>query len=188
MSRSHAEGVAPQLREDVRLLGDSLGDVLREQGGTELFDTVETIRQAAIAMRATTSSRFSPELIQSVTRLDVPSVTNVIRAFGTYFHLINAAEELQRLRRLRQRAEEASPQPAPGSIADPVRRIRGDQAAAARLTGLLGHLLVNPVFTAHPSEVRRRSVITHLIAIREQLSRLHGVGLDPWEAGSRRDA
>jgi phosphoenolpyruvate carboxylase len=188
MSSDADEPIAVELRDDVRLLGETLGIVLREQGGTHLLSAVEEIRHAAIAMRHQQPRAFGAELLGTVARMNVERAINVVRAFATYFHLINVAEELQRLRRLRQRAEQEYPEPRTGSIADVIARLGTKSIAASELRALLDGLLVNPVITAHPSEVRRRSVITHLIRIREHMAALRDWRLAPWEEQSTREA
>ena len=85
------EPIAAELRDDVRLLGETLGIVLREQGGPGLFDLVEGVRHAAIAMRQEPSGAFAPDLLDIVAGLEIEPAINVVRAFATYFHLINVA-------------------------------------------------------------------------------------------------
>lgn len=187
MSLARQATVPIELRDDVRLLGEALGTVLREQGGQRLFDTIEEIRQAAIAMRMESREAFAAELLGYISRLDIETAIDVVHAFATYFHLINVAEELHRLRRLRQRSEAAYPAPGPGSLTDTVARLRHGGVAPADLEATLDRLLINPVITAHPSEVRRRSITNHLIRIREHLAALHDTDLAPWDGESLHD-
>ena len=188
MTQNAGKPIPAELRDDVRLLGEALGTVLREQGGPQLFDAVEEFRHASIAMRQESRQAFSADLLAPVARLDVETAINVVRAFGTYFHLINVAEELQRLRRLRQRAAIEYPKPRTGSVPEIIARLRRKGVAPRALRDTLDRLLINPVITAHPSEVRRRSVITHLIRICEHLAALHRGSLAPWEEESLREA
>src|ERR687886_471139 len=97
-----------RLRDDVRLLGELVGEVLREQGGTELFGAVERIRTAAIAARSNAQLDGDAGLLgwaeaQSTTRL-----LQLVRAFSVYFHLINLAEQHHRVRTLRERQRQDS--------------------------------------------------------------------------------
>ena len=182
------EPIAAELRDDVRLLGETLGIVLREQGGPGLFDLVEGVRHAAIAMRQEPSGAFAPDLLEIVAGLEIEPAINVVRAFATYFHLINVAEELQRLRRLRQRAEAEYPAAPRGSVEEIIARMRTNGTSPTDLATILSRLLINPVITAHPSEVRRRSVVTHLIRIREHLAAVRQGRTAPWEEQSIGDA
>ncbi len=176
--------VPAELRENVRMLGAALGTVLREQGGPELYGLVEEIRQAAIAARRDGSDRERGALAGHLAGLESESALQVIRAFATYFHLINIAEETERLRRLRERETRDQPSERVGSIADAIRRLAKDRVDAAQLARLVRKLHVQLVFTAHPSEVRRRSIITHLVRTRVQLTRLRTTSLSPSEQGA----
>lgn len=175
--------IAPELRRTVRMLGDSLGQVLREQGGDELFQNVESLRRLAIADRRPGRQGRSSPLPARVARLTPTLATQTVRAFGTYFLLINLAEEAERLRRLRAREAAEHPRPRPESIAATVAALAGEGVPASTLSELLEALRVQLVLTAHPSEVRRRSVITHLLRVRARLEVLSSAGLTPVERG-----
>src|SRR5258708_26903015 len=90
-----------RLRDDVRLLGELVGDVLREQGGTDLFEDVEYVRQAAIALRSGHGSEQA--LLSWAERQETLRLLELVRAFSAYFHLINLAEQHHRIRTLRER-------------------------------------------------------------------------------------
>jgi phosphoenolpyruvate carboxylase len=168
------------------MLGNALGTVLQEQAGPALFETVEEIRRAAIRQRGRGTPPRRDQVQTRIATLDLDAAMNVVRAFTTYFHLINIAEETERLRRLRH--HEAQEGQRPGSLADVLARIAQRGVPAERLGALLPQLQVQPVLTAHPSEVRRRSVITHLIRIREHLSDLKRLALTPAERASHQEA
>jgi len=157
-----------------------LGTVLEEQGGPQLLRTVEAIRRAAIVER-THAAADSPRshLAAAVAELDGRQLVDIARAFTTYFHLINTAEERQRL--LRLRIHELHEGRRPGSPADVLAKLAADGLGNEALADLIGHLHIQPVFTAHPSEVRRRSIITHLIRVRELLIQRRASGLTPAE-------
>lgn len=176
--------IAPDLRRAVRLLGDSLGQVLREQGGEELFMAVEQLRHRAIAARRARTGGQQNALISQVGRLSLAAATQTVRAFGTYFLLINLAEEAERLRRLRAREAADYPRPRPDSIQGSVQALSEEGVPAEAVAAALRQLHVQPVLTAHPSEVRRRSIITHLLRVRSRLETLSG----PWASPSERAA
>ncbi len=167
------------LREDVRLLGSLLGQVLQEQGGLELLERVERIRRQAIARRLDPSPDQERALRDLVWSLQPAEADRVVRAFALYFHLINLAEEHHRLRTLRDREARGHPAPRPESLADAVARLRREGTSPAHLADLLGRLELQPVFTAHPTEVRRASVLLHLRAVADLLATLNSPEATP---------
>jgi phosphoenolpyruvate carboxylase len=146
--------VPAPMRRDVRLLGDLLGEVLREAGGQELLDDVERLRHAVIAARRSADDTLwqISDMIESWT---LERAEAVAHAFTVYFHLANLAEEHQRVRTLRER--DTGERPVRESLAEAVAAIRA-QHGASRVTALLEELRVHPVLTAHPTEARRRAV------------------------------
>ncbi len=155
------------LRRDVRLLGELLGQILREYGGEELFADVERLRRAVIAAR--TGDASSDDVVALTKSWSLDRALDVARAFTVYFHLANLAEEHHRVRVLRSR--DASAGRAGDSLAaviGEVRHLHGDD----RLRALLAGLSLHPVLTAHPTEARRRAVVTAISRVGEQLDRV----------------
>ena len=144
------------LRRDVSFLGALLGDVLREQGGDALFDTVESARLAARARRDGDQDA-DRRLHDLLTGLDAWQAAEIARAFSAYFSLVNMAERVHRIRR--RRSYLSSDVPQPGSLEDVVQRLAADGLPIERLRDLLEHTLVEPVFTAHPTEAIRRTIL-----------------------------
>jgi phosphoenolpyruvate carboxylase len=176
--------VPAAMRRDVRLLGDLLGEVLRESGGQELLDDVERLRHAVIAARRgepaadvgaeRPDARKPPadalrEISEMVTAWPLERAETVAHAFTVYFHLANLAEEHQRIRTLRER--DTGDRPVRESLADAVATIRS-QHGSGRVASLLADLRVHPVLTAHPTEARRRAVTEALRRIGALLSSL----------------
>jgi phosphoenolpyruvate carboxylase len=155
------------LRHEVRLLGELLGQVLREYGGEELLADVERLRRAVIAARTGTGS--SDEVVALTQGWSLQRADDVARAFTVYFHLANLAEEHHRVRVLRSRDATAGRlgDSLATSVAE-VRRLHGD----GRLATLIDGLRLHPVLTAHPTEARRRAVVTAISRVGEQLDRL----------------
>lgn len=164
------------LRRDVRLLGELLGQVLQEHGGPQLLADVERLRQSVIAARHGQPAQAPEELVASWT---LERSEQVARAFTCYFHLVNLAEEHHRVRVLRER--DRGPQPLPESLAATVAELRCSQGEE-RLRQLLEAFELRPVLTAHPTEARRRAVITAIRRVGEQLDRLN----DPRSGDSER--
>lgn len=148
------------LARDVRLLGDLVGEVLREQGGDELFDCVEQARHAAIQRREEAGALDTAD--RSLTRilagLDADRAAEVVRAFSTYFQVVNLAERVHRVRRGRENLQDpATPQA--GSLADTVQRLQMAGIEGPRIARLLAASRVEMVFTAHPTESTRRVIL-----------------------------
>jgi phosphoenolpyruvate carboxylase len=166
------------LRRDVRLLGGLLGEVLRDAGGQDLLDDTERLRHAVIEARrgqpggpgaGPAADPAGDEITALVASWPLDRAELVARAFTVYFHLSNLAEELHRVRALRER--DAGDAPVRESLAAAVGELRRDQGEA-HLDELLGRLRVHPVLTAHPTEARRRAVATALRRISDLLSDL----------------
>jgi phosphoenolpyruvate carboxylase len=178
------------LRRDVRSLGMLLGEVLREQAGAPLYEAVETLRRTAISRREAEASNIGEaatvaatahlqEALGRVGALDLSTAYQLTRAFGFYFELINLAETNHRKRRRlsHQLSEGASSGSAVqrGDLRGTLRRLREAGVTAAEADALLRRICVYPVFTAHPTEVARRSVMfkRHRISdLLEQLDRI----------------
>jgi phosphoenolpyruvate carboxylase len=160
------------MRRDVRLLGDVLGEVISESAGPDLLADVERLRHAVIAAR-TAADRGSAEAAAAgdaitalVSSWSWERADLVARAFTVYFHLVNLAEEQQRVRTLRQR--DSGDRPPRESFADAVARLT-EEGGREHLAVQLAGLRVHPVFTAHPTEARRRAVVASLRRVNELL-------------------
>ena len=145
------------MRRDVRLLGDMLGEVISDAGGADLLADVERLRHAVIAARQTGGG--GAEIFSLVSSWSHERAEQVARAFTVYFHLVNLAEEQQRVRTLA--ARDSGDQPPRESLADAVARIT-DEQGHDNVAELLRGLRVHPVFTAHPTEARRRAIVASL--------------------------
>ena len=149
------------LKEDTRLLGRILGDVLRAQTGEAAYARIEAIRQTAIRFRradAAGAGEVRAELSELLNDLSIPATLDVVRAFSYFSHLANIAEDVHQNRRRRAHARAGSP-PQQGSVAGALVKLAGDGVSADALTEWLNHALVSPVLTAHPTEVQRKSIL-----------------------------
>lgn len=148
------------LREDVRFLGDQLGTILREQAGEGLFETEEKLRQGFKALRRCEGGpELREHLLALIAGLSTAVAAKVMRAFTLYFQLVNLAEQHHRVRRVREYAREEGDSPAPGSLDDVLGRLAAAGVSAQAVRALLANLWLSPVFTAHPTEVLRRTVL-----------------------------
>ncbi len=170
-----------RLRDDVRLLGELVGEVLREQGGPELFDAVEHVRLAAIALRSGAEGDADAEhdLLQWATGKSTEELLLLVRAFSVYFHLINLAEQRHRIRTLWER--ERAGAMLHESVAAAAARISAEAVPFERVREVLRQIRVHPVLTAHPSEARRRTLLNHLQEAARLVGRLDDPRLPPRE-------
>ncbi|GAA0498519.1 phosphoenolpyruvate carboxylase [Microbacterium aurantiacum] len=146
-----------RMRADVRMLGSLLGKVLRESGSPGLFEDVERLRAATIQAYTDETPEAFARAAAIADSFSVARADEVARAFTCYFHLVNLAEEHQRVRVLRERDGRPERESASDSVAAAFVRLSaevGDETALERLQALRFH----PVFTAHPTEARRRAV------------------------------
>src|ERR1017187_5005170 len=186
------------LRRDVRSLGMLLGEVLREQAGLPVFEAVEELRQTAIARReadppvasangstagrgANSKPRPAPaadpfqHALRSVEALSLPSAYQLARAFAFYFELINLAETNHRKRRRLSSQLDPAAEPQRGSLRGALRQMKLAGIGADQARALLERICISPVFTAHPTEVARRSVMfkrRRISDLLEQLDRI----------------
>jgi phosphoenolpyruvate carboxylase len=179
------------LRADVSSLGHMLGRVLVEQEGEELFAAEEEARSLAKALRTdglvpAEADRLDASLLALAERLDGRMLVGVIRAFSVYFQLVNTAEQYHRvrLRRLRDADREREGRAQAESMAAAVAAMAARGVPAERMAAVLGRLAVEPVLTAHPTEISRRSVLEKHLEVAACLDRLDNPMLSP---GERRD-
>ncbi|MBO9535186.1 phosphoenolpyruvate carboxylase [Herbaspirillum sp.] len=146
------------LKEDIRLLGRLLGEVLREQEGDEVFDVVETIRQTAVRFRRESDAKAGAELDKLLKKLTRDQTNSVVRAFSYFSHLANIAEDQHHNRRRRAHLLAGSAAQ-PGSVAYALSRLDDAGVSGAQVRSFLKDALVSPVLTAHPTEVQRKSIL-----------------------------
>ncbi|MGC1547760.1 MAG: phosphoenolpyruvate carboxylase, partial [Rhodanobacter sp.] len=144
------------LREDVHRLGAMVGQMLAEQGGDAFFERVESVRQASIRRRHEGDSVDA--LAASLTGMHANEAEALARAFATYFQAVNIAERVHRIRRRRDYQRESGAAQ-PESLLDVLTRLKAEGVEANELLGWLERLQVEPVFTAHPTEAVRRSLL-----------------------------
>lgn len=151
-----------QLRDDVDFLGTALGDVLRELEGERLFELVERVRGLTKAIRSTNGAGGEAqreELAELLGGLELNEAEKLLRAFTVYFQLVNAAEEIHRVRVNRSREAAASPEnPRSETIAAAVKSLHDQGWTEAEARAFIEHLDVRLTLTAHPTEVKRYTV------------------------------
>jgi len=165
------------LRSDIRLLGRLLGETLVRQVGTRLLDLVERVRRLAKEARSGRSAA-ADELRALLEHLDLTDTIQLVRAINSYFYLANVAEQVHRVDELAARAETR------GALARGVRQIAAAGLDEELVRRVVDRLELRPVFTAHPTEASRRSILRKTRRVAELLHERH----DPrcTEVGHRR--
>jgi phosphoenolpyruvate carboxylase len=195
MSRADQSKDAP-LRADIRRLGDLLGETLRRFGGERLFEIEEDVRALCKRLRGAqasgqTSGQMSGrttgegaaggerELKRLLRRLSLDETIGVIRAFSVYFQLVNIAEQYHRIRRKRFYELRTPDQPQRGSLAETLRKLRGDFSDPKLLQRVVDRLEIMPVMTAHPTEAARRTLLEKHRRIADLLAAFDDENLAP---------
>jgi phosphoenolpyruvate carboxylase len=146
------------LRDDVHVLGALVGDVLKEQGGDVLFDLVEKDRRLSIRRRA--GDREAAAELSVQLRGRAPQVArDLARAFSMWFRAVNLAEKVHRIRRRRGYFIEASERAQPGGVEAALIALKAQGLGLHEVLELLKKVSIEPVFTAHPTESARRTML-----------------------------
>ncbi len=146
------------LRDDVHVLGALVGDVLKDQGGDVLFDLVEKDRRLSIRRRSGDKEAAAELSVQLRGR--APQVArDLARAFSMWFRAVNLAEKVHRIRRRRGYFLEASERAQPGGVEAALIDLKARGLTLAQVLDLLRRISIEPVFTAHPTESARRTML-----------------------------
>ncbi|BCJ44431.1 phosphoenolpyruvate carboxylase [Actinoplanes ianthinogenes] len=150
------EGPDAELRADIRRIGTLLGQTLARQEGRPLLDLVEEIRALV--------RQDAPAAAERLAAMDITTGTKLARAFSTYFHLANITEQVHRARDLRRRRAKEG-----GWLDQAAKRIAEQGVPADEIAAAARRLAVRPVFTAHPTEAARRSILSKLRQVADSL-------------------
>jgi phosphoenolpyruvate carboxylase len=175
-----------RLRREIDDLGRTFGETVRRFAGDGSFELVETVRRLA--------RRFCDGELAAADELDVllrgltaDQLRILTRSFGTFLELANLAEDRQRVRSLRDRERDEHPNPRKESILDAVRKLKELGVTPDKVAELVDRVRVELVFTAHPTEAKRKSIRGKLRVLRQILSRLDTQALTQREEASLRD-
>src|SRR5256885_134590 len=168
MSASITEATLPEagLRAEIRLLGQLLGETLREHEGVALYELEESIRQRTKELRQHYDAAEEEALVAELGRIPLEDAARLVRAFATYFQLVNLAELERQARSVAGTTED------PGELDRSIARFKAQRIPGEQVTGTLEQLEVRPVLTAHPTEAVRRSILDHQDRIGQELARL----------------
>ena len=172
-----------RLRDDVRRLGDLLGDTLRTFEGSGLLDRVEEVRALAKQAHSGDPAAFS-QLSATLTGLPIEAAVPVARAFATFLTLANIAEQHHRTRRRRDYARDVGRRPQPGSCADAFARWRSTGMPDDILADAVRSLQIELVLTSHPTEIVRRTLLQSHHRIADELAVLDRDDLTPEETAA----
>ncbi len=166
-SEMKVEDRSRPLRDDIKQLGALLGETIKRMEGENVFTQVEDLRQLCKSIRQDGSR--TEELTKLIDALDLPTAERVIKAFLTYFDLINIAEQHHRARRRAQIDSENRSSQKPDSLGGVFQRLEARDTPAEQLLETLLSLDIQVVFTAHPTEITRRTVLLKQLDIAKQL-------------------
>lgn len=170
------------LRDDVHALGNLVGEVIKDQCGQDLFDAVEGDRQAAIGRRQGDPNE-SVQLVVRTRGRTPAQARDLIHAFSTWFQMVNMAEKVHRVRRRRQYMIDSST-PQPGGLEDCFAKLRSRGMTLPQVVAMLEDIAIEPVFTAHPTESTRRTLLRQ----QQRIARLLIEQLDPSRTPGERRA
>ena len=157
-----------ELRREIGFLGEVLGDTIRELEGDAAFTIVEDLRRAAWDRRVG-GERADEKMKARIAELDDEQMRVVIRAFSIFLDLLNLVEDRRRVQVLGERAKKAYPGPQAESIRAAIAEMKSEGKPAEEVQALVDALQVDLVFTAHPTDAKRRSVRSKLRVIRQLL-------------------
>jgi phosphoenolpyruvate carboxylase len=146
------------LRDDVHALGALVGEILAEQGGDSLFKLVELDRVASIGRREG-DEQARRELAASVRDRPPALARDLVRAFSSWFQVVNLAERVHRIRRRRDYFVKDSKRPQPGGVEDAIATLKSQGLSLKEVLELLGTLRIEPVFAAHSTESSRKTLL-----------------------------
>lgn len=168
------------LRDDVRLLGELLGDTIRRHAGQDCFDTVEAVRALSKSAREGREADFD-SLVLRLKQLPTEDALPVARAFAHFLHLANIAEQYHRTRRRRFYQCDPQADPQRGSCEETFRALIDDGVRPTELIQAVNALHIELVLTAHPTEVMRRTMMQKFARIAEGLGDRDRTDLTPTE-------
>lgn len=169
------------LRSNIRLLGGILGEVITEQEGKSLFNLEEFIRTSTKHFRSTHLQSLKRKLTKKIATLDQATMRKLIRAFSIYFQLINIAEQHHRIQRTRDQKNQGSKHFPVGSLRRTLLFAKEKKVSEREIAHFLSTISISPVFTAHPTEALRRTVLEKHSKIWAALQNLDNQGLLPDE-------
>ena len=186
-------GISEPLSEQVNLLGELLGQAIRDEAGAEMLELVEKLRGLCKRAANEEAPGLRDEAAAEIEGLDLDQIMWLLRSFTAFFHLVNQAEKQEIIRINRERARagqtsgdgESAPAPRAESIDEAVYRLKEQGHTLGEVVALLGRLDIQPTLTAHPTEARRRSILYKQQRLAALLSQMRQRDETPDEAAER---
>ncbi len=157
------------LKQDIRELGIFLGNILKEQEGEKLFETVEKLRALTKELRTNYSGKIRDKIIEEIDSLSIDDAHKVVRAFSIYFILVNAADEINRIRIQRASYQEGKNFQQQGAFAEALAGLKKEKLSKKEVQKILNSIRITPVFTAHPTEATRQTILRKILKISQLL-------------------
>lgn len=171
--QAEGTGISRPLSENVNLLGGLLGEVIAERAGRDMLALVEQLRTLCKRALQENDPSLREEAVERIRSLDAHQVQWLLRSFASFFHLINQAERQEILRVNRERSPRSDDDPPrPESIDDAIGRLHAAGVTLDELRTLLTRIDIQPTFTAHPTEARRRTILLKQRRIADLLTAL----------------
>ncbi len=164
MPQSHDRGGRDRLSAVIHFLGDLLGDVIQTQAGQDAFASEELVRRLSKNLRVHPTPARVHELQQHIATRDIADLNNLVKSFSTYFALVNLSEQLQRMWVLseRERQMRRAHHTRSESVAEAIYTLAQQGVTAQDIETWMANACIRPVFTAHPTEARRRTILDKL--------------------------
>ncbi len=156
------------LKKDIRELGIILGNVLKEQAGNNIYEMVEKLRHLTKQLRTEFNERTRKEILALIDSLGIEDAYKVVRAFSIYFILVNAADEVHKIRVQRNDLIRQA-KPLKGSVQDALTELNKEKLSKDEIKNILGKIEIIPVFTAHPTEATRQTILRKILKISKLL-------------------
>ncbi len=158
MPQGSTENKITPLRQDIRTLGKTLGDVIKESEGNKVFNVIEKLRKSAVKFRRQGEDTDGKLLKKQIKRLDQNEVNSVVRAFSYFLHLSNIAEDREQTRR-QHHIWQTNHKATAGSLLHAIELLQNSGQSNSQIRKSLSKACIMPVLTAHPTEVQRKSTL-----------------------------
>ena len=179
--------ISRPLSAQVDLLGDMLGEAVRQQAGEEVFALVEELRLLCREAESRDDEALRDRAAARIAELDLGRILWLLRAYTAFFHLVNQAEKREIIRINRERARACGESARPESIGAAIAALVARGCGVAEVATALERLDLEPTFTAHPTEARRRTVLDQQVRIADLLGRWQQPDATPAERATARD-
>ena len=170
MSRSSSKD--KPLRSNIRLLGNLLGEVIKEQEGERILNVEEQLRLASKELRKGFIASSLAHLRETIHAMNPRTMSKILRAFATYFQLVNTAEQHYRIQRKRLYEQQHPNSPYAHSVLHTIEHLKRLHVSEKEISALFSRLSIIPVFTAHPTEATRRTILEKHFRIWKLLEKL----------------